>query len=258
MTDSDRNFSWLKMRKRKRLPLRLGVKPSGGLEVLDLSSVHALLLTGPTGCGKSVAVHTLIDSLMGVKNPKDVKLLLIDGKGIEFTNYEEGLPFLLALPVSCDAVIRASVQWLSREIEKRLVRHSRVGEAPDIVVVVDGMVFAWDALAEVESEFWYCLEEGKAAGVHFIITSQSAAFATGHEASFPCRLQMSGTGRMRGSLDGREIDVVGEDLGDEPLDNVYGRHRTLEPSLLDFVNGEILKRRCKDFADGVIQTEGML
>jgi len=214
MMPSALNMRWGKLRKNKRLPLRLGVSTSGDLLVEDLADVHSLLLTGPTGAGKSVAVHTMLGSLLGCKSPEEMQLLLIDGKGLEFTEYT-CLPHLVRPPVETEDGIRAAVRWLRRETESRAVRHAGTGTVPDLVVVIDGMVFAFDPIIDVEEEFWYCIEEGAAVGVHFIITSQTEKFMQGHKGSIASHLRISGEGHMRGMSGDEEIDVQGENIGDE-------------------------------------------
>ena len=82
----EREACWQMKRRGKALPLRVGVDEEGDITVLDLASVHALLLTGPTGSGKSVAVHTLLAGLMGYLPPDKLQFVLIDGKGLEFVN----------------------------------------------------------------------------------------------------------------------------------------------------------------------------
>ena len=207
------NVRWDELRKDKRLPLRLGVQKSGDLLVADLAEIHSLLLTGPTGAGKSVAVHTLLGSLMGCTKPAELNLLLIDGKGLEFTEYAN-LPYLVRPPAEIEDDIRSAICWLRRETESRAVRHAGAGTMPDLVVVIDGMVFAFDPIIDVEEEFWYCVNEGASAGVHFIITSQSEKFLQGHKSSIDCHLRLAGEGHMRGMLGDVTIDVQGENIGD--------------------------------------------
>lgn len=212
----EREACWQMKRRGKALPLRVGVDEEGDITVLDLASVHALLLTGPTGSGKSVAVHTLLAGLMGYLPPDKLQFVLIDGKGLEFVNYI-GLEHLAKDPVEEPDSIRETISQLRREIESRTVRNGSGEEQPRMVVVIDGMFFAWDPIQEVEDEFWYCVEAGKSVGVHFIITSQTDRFCKGHEASICCHLKVSGQGHIVGEWAGEEISLQGEKIGDEFL-----------------------------------------
>lgn len=206
-----------------RLPLRLGLDDRGELAVADLADIHALLLTGPTGSGKSVAVHTMLTALMECRPPCDLKLILIDGKGLEFVGYQ-GLEYLIKEPVEEPEEIKTIVRWLRREIENRNAANDMADEQPSLVVAIDGMVFAWDSIADVEEEFWYCLDEGKNAGVYFIITSQTSEFCENHPFRIGRHLKVSGQGHIMGTCANTYLSVQGEDLCDLILPKLIEKH----------------------------------
>lgn len=236
----DVQANWERMQKRMRLPLRLGLDDRGELAGADLADVHALLLTGPTGSGKSVAVHTMLTALMECRSPRDLKLLLIDGKGLEFVGYQ-GLEYLLKDPVEDPEEIKATVRWLRREIENRNATDANADEQPSFVVVIDGMVFAWDSIAEVEEEFWYCLDAGKDVGVHFIITSQTSDFSENHPFRVGRHLKVSGQGHIEGTCASSYLSVQGENLCDLILPKLIKEHSRPRAVCEKEVRGDMLE-----------------
>ena len=87
------HFSHSKM----KLPLALGKDIAGLPVVTDLAKAPHLLVAGSTGSGKSVSINTMILSLLYTSTPKDVRMIMVDPKMLEFSMYE-GIPHLL-LPV---------------------------------------------------------------------------------------------------------------------------------------------------------------
>ncbi len=101
-----------------RMPLALGKNTEGGPVVADLASMPHLLVAGATGSGKSVAVNTMIVSLLFRYTPNDVRLIMVDPKMLEFSIYE-GIPQLL-LPVVTDPKQAAvALNWAVNEMERR-------------------------------------------------------------------------------------------------------------------------------------------
>ncbi len=101
-----------------RMPMALGKNTEGGPVVADLASMPHLLVAGATGSGKSVAVNTMIVSLLYRFTPEDVRLIMVDPKMLEFSIYE-GIPHLL-LPVVTDPKKAAqSLNWAVDEMERR-------------------------------------------------------------------------------------------------------------------------------------------
>src|SRR5690606_10964843 len=81
------------------LPVVFGKDIYGSPLIQDLAKMPHLLVCGATGSGKSVFVNTLLASLTCVRSPKQVKLLLIDPKQVEFGVYR-GMPHLMSPPVT--------------------------------------------------------------------------------------------------------------------------------------------------------------
>jgi DNA segregation ATPase FtsK/SpoIIIE, S-DNA-T family len=108
------------------LTLALGKGISGNPVVADLARMPHLLVAGTTGSGKSVAVNSMVLSLLFKASPKDLRMLMIDPKMLELSVYE-GIPHLLA-PVVTDMKEAANgLRWCVAEMERRYKLMSAVG-----------------------------------------------------------------------------------------------------------------------------------
>ncbi len=101
-----------------KLPLALGKDIGGSPVISDLSKMPHLMIAGATGSGKSVCVNTLIASLLFKARPNEVKLLLIDPKRVELTNYD-GIPHLMAPVVTDPRKAAGALRWVVEEMENR-------------------------------------------------------------------------------------------------------------------------------------------
>ena len=103
---------------RRRLPVSVGKDIVGKPTIADLAKMPHLLIAGTTGSGKSVAVNSMLMSLLLSRTPDEVRLILIDPKMIEFVVYEN-IPHLL-LPVVTDPKQAASaLRWAVGEMTRR-------------------------------------------------------------------------------------------------------------------------------------------
>ncbi len=103
---------------RSKLRLALGKDIFGKPVAADLKTMPHLLVAGATGAGKSVALNTMLMSLLFTAKPDEVKFLLVDPKMLEFKSYD-GLPHLLR-PVITDAKSAArGLGWVVQEMERR-------------------------------------------------------------------------------------------------------------------------------------------
>ena len=109
-----------------KLTLVLGKDISGGPVIADLARMPHLLIAGTTGSGKSVAVNTMILSLLYRLPPEDCKLILIDPKMLELSAYD-GIPQLLTPVVVDPAKAVVALKWTVQEMEDRYRAMSRLG-----------------------------------------------------------------------------------------------------------------------------------
>ncbi len=109
-----------------RLTLALGKDILGRTTLTDLAKIPHLLIAGTTGSGKSVSLNMMICSLIVRCMPRELQLVMIDPKMLEFSVYE-GLPHLL-VPVITDSKKAASaLRGLVAEMERRYLRMSKTG-----------------------------------------------------------------------------------------------------------------------------------
>lgn len=108
------------------LSLLLGKDIAGLPVVADLAKMPHLLVAGTTGSGKSVAINTMILSMLYKATPNDVRMIMIDPKMLELSVYE-GIPHLLT-PVVTDMKDAANaLRWAVAEMERRYKLMSKVG-----------------------------------------------------------------------------------------------------------------------------------
>lgn len=107
------------------LTLALGKDISGVAAVADLAKMPHLLVAGTTGSGKSVALNTMILSLLYNSTPSDVRMIMIDPKMLELSIYD-GIPHLLA-PVVIDMKEAANaLRWCVAEMDQRYLLMSKL------------------------------------------------------------------------------------------------------------------------------------
>lgn len=180
-----------------KIPVSLGKDINGNNCVADLSKTPHLLVAGSTGSGKSVCINSFINSILINKRPDEVKLLLVDPKKVELSNYN-GIPHLLC-PVVCDPK-KASIalQNIVKEMEKRydIFADEKVKnisgynekmaalkkKSPEdntiqlmsyIVVIIDELAdLMLVASKEVEDSIMRITQMARAAGIHLIVATQ--------------------------------------------------------------------------------------
>jgi len=117
-----RNFEKAK----SKLTFAMGKDISGNPVIADLGKMPHALVAGTTGSGKSVAINTMILSLLYKATPEDVRLIMIDPKMLELSVYE-GIPHLLTPVVTDMKDAQNALRWSVAEMERRYKLMSKVG-----------------------------------------------------------------------------------------------------------------------------------
>ena len=109
-----------------KLPICLGKTIGGEGVIADLAKMPHLLVAGTTGSGKSVAINTMILSLLFRMTPEQCKMIMIDPKMLELSVYD-GIPHLLTPVVTDPKKAVVALKWTVREMEDRYRKMSKVG-----------------------------------------------------------------------------------------------------------------------------------
>ena len=109
-----------------KLAIALGKTIGGEPVIVDLARMPHLLVAGTTGSGKSVAINTMILSLLYRHKPEQCRLIMIDPKMLELSVYD-GIPHLLSPVVTDPKKAVVALKWAVREMEGRYKKMSKVG-----------------------------------------------------------------------------------------------------------------------------------
>lgn len=231
---------------RAALPLAIGKDVAGREIVADLAEMPHMLIAGATGSGKTVCMNSVLAGLLMSRTPEQMRLMLIDPKIVEFTQYNS-LPHLV-VPVITDAKkVAIGLRWAITEMEKRyrifakagvrniktfnsrpIVKQAELFEGepgmeeeqderppdrlPYIVIVVDELAdLMLVAQAEIENAIARLAQLSRAVGIHMILATQrpSVNVITGTiKANFPARISF----QVAQKVDSRTIlDANGAD-----------------------------------------------
>jgi S-DNA-T family DNA segregation ATPase FtsK/SpoIIIE len=109
-----------------RLAIALGKTIGGEPIIVDLARMPHLLVAGTTGSGKSVAINTMILSLLYRLKPEECRLIMVDPKMLELSVYD-GIPHLLTPVVTDPKKAVVALKWAVREMEDRYKKMSKLG-----------------------------------------------------------------------------------------------------------------------------------
>ncbi|HHT9120203.1 MAG TPA: DNA translocase FtsK [Candidatus Hypogeohydataceae bacterium YC41] len=184
------------------VPLPLGRDITGYPIFCDLASMPHLLIAGTTGSGKSVCLNSIILSILFLRSRRDVKLLLVDPKMVEFSVFKD-IPHLIT-PVVIDVKeAQAVLEWAVNKMEERYSLLARVGvkniseynklgeeklrsklgpsaeldpeafHLPHVVIIIDELAdLMMVASRKVEDYIIRLSQKSRAVGIHLIVSTQ--------------------------------------------------------------------------------------
>ena len=194
------------MRKHKsKLAVALGRDTASKPIIVDLDKMPHVLIAGTTGSGKSILLNAFINSLLFRNSPDELKIIMIDPKRVELTNYN-GIPHLLTPVITEPEKILSSLKWAMAEMERRYKLFQSVGvrnitgynemsgfqALPYIIIVVDELAdLMMFAPVEIEDAITRIAQLARATGIHLVVATQrpSVDVITGLiKANIPCRI----------------------------------------------------------------------
>ncbi len=202
-----------------KLALSLGKDIFGTPVVADLSKMPHLLVAGATGSGKSVAINSMVMSILYKATPTEVKMLMVDPKVIELSVYEE-IPHLISpvitspkeaaealkkMVLEMERRYRVLAERAARNIESYNIQAKDEEQLPYIVIVIDELAdLMFTAANDVEDSIARLAQMGRASGIHLILATQrpSVDVITGIiKANFPARISF----QVSSKVDSRTI-----------------------------------------------------
>ncbi len=230
--------------RKDKLAIVLGFDVVGSPSIANLAKMPHLLIAGATGAGKSVAINTIIASILYNATPEEVRLLMVDPKRIELSGYE-GIPHLLHPVVVEPKLASRALMWAVREMERRykLLEEAKVKsfdsynetaeeKLPYIVIIVDELAdLMMVASKDVEASIARLAQMARAAGMHLILATQrpSVDVLTGLiKANFPTRISF----KVSSKIDSRTI-----------LDTSGAEHLLGAGDMLYLANGSSILQR---------------
>ncbi|MEK7629919.1 MAG: DNA translocase FtsK [Patescibacteria group bacterium] len=218
--------------KANSLTFALGRNVQGEPIIPDIEKMPHLLIAGATGSGKSIAIHSLLISLLFKNSPEMLKFIMIDPKRVELSIYD-GLPHLIAPVVTDNKKALAALRWVIEEMDRRYQTlleagardiksynssSLRLSKSNDkngkkmsfILVVIDEMADLMTSYGrEVEGSIIRLAQMSRATGIHLLVSTQrpSVEVITGLiKANITCRVAL----QVASQIDSRTIiDTAG-------------------------------------------------
>lgn len=193
-----------------KLAFGLGLNVANETVVANIPAMPHVLIAGATGSGKSVCINALIATILFRASPNEVKLILVDPKRVELTQFN-GIPHLLTPVIVEPEKVVSALKWSIAEMERRYKLFAEVGvrniegynefsgfqALPYLVIIIDELAdIMLFAPGEVEDCITRLAQMARATGIHLVLATQrpSVDVLTGLiKANIPCRISFNVT-----------------------------------------------------------------
>ncbi|MGV6814928.1 MAG: DNA translocase FtsK, partial [Phycisphaerales bacterium] len=205
-----------------KLPMFLGKDAAGEPLISDLTKMPHMLIAGTTGSGKSVCMNTIIMSFLYTKKPNELKLILVDPKMVEMSQFKD-IPHLMCPVVTEMSKAAAILEWAVTKMDERYELLAKAGcrdiggynelewdelkerldiqteeqaarvpkQLPYMVFIIDELADLMMTTKEVEGAIIRIAQKARAVGIHLILATQrpQANVVTGLiKSNMPCRI----------------------------------------------------------------------
>lgn len=228
----------------------LGRDVAGAPVYANLAKMPHLLVAGSTGAGKSVAIHSIITSLLYSNPPEMLKFLMIDPKRVELAAYI-GIPHLLTSPITDGKKTIAALRWAVKEMERRyealaaegvrdlvgyndaVLKRNKEDEAvmPYLVIMIDELADLMVSYPrEVEGSIIRLAQMARAVGIHLVVSTQRPSVEVI-------------TGLIKANITSRIAFQVASQVDSRTILDVAGAEKLLGNGDMLFLAGDTAKPR---------------
>lgn len=229
------------------LAFALGRDVAGIARYADIAKMPHLLIAGATGTGKSVAIHSIIISLLFRNSPETLKFILIDPKRVELSQYN-GIPHLLTPVIMEGKKAMMALRWAIKEMERRyqvfLAAGSRdivsyneknkgreEGILPYILIIIDELADLMAAYGrDVEALIVRLAQMARATGIHLIVSTQRPSVEVI-------------TGLIKANITSRIAFQVASQVDSRTILDISGAEKLLGNGDMLFMAGDVSKPR---------------
>ena len=260
---------------RMALPVVVGRDEDGNVAATDLNTLPHLIVGGAMGQGKSRFVHSLLCGLIASRSPEEVKLLVVDTKCVEYSQYA-GVPHLCAPVITDMRRVVFALRWATIEMQKRLemfaaaqvrdiARYNSRQNAnlhatldsngtsegksslpktlPYVVIVIDDFSYVAEMIGEeLETEIQRIAAVSRAVGIHIVLVTQRA-----DEKSLPSGIKANIPGRIAFHMVQEESKAL---IGTSDAESISGTGRCLFKDK----NGRVLCVKTLEITDSQIDS----
>ncbi|MDP1719203.1 MAG: DNA translocase FtsK, partial [bacterium] len=214
---------------------------SGELIMADIEKMPHLLVAGATGSGKSVAIHSMIVSLLYKNSPATLRLAMVDPKRVELSVYG-GIPHLIAPVITEGKKSIGLFRWAIKEMERRYeilltagardirsYNQKNTPPLPFLVIIIDELADLMAAFGkEIEGSIVRLAQMARATGIHLVVATQRPSVEVV-------------TGLIKANITSRMALQVGSQVDSRTILDMAGAEKLLGGGDMLFISSEFSK-----------------